>query len=152
MEFGWTTAVIGAAVTLVYVAVDGPAMKAVAETWAAADADDQPALLAAADVLRHADVAGFAVWTMVLAGVTPLLYGTAVVISSDYPPWIGWAAVAAGVLGVAQGLITFFNGLDTFTVFVLTPVAVLTMILWTMYMGPAHSEGITDAAHPAASP
>lgn len=134
-SFGWTSAVIGAALTLVYATLDGPAMKAVAETWVEAGSADQSALWAAADVLRQVDIAGFAIWSLVLVGVTPLLYGVAVIASSNYPRWIGWAAVAIGVVGIVQGLITFFNGLIRLTVFVLTPTAVFATIAWIMYMG-----------------
>jgi hypothetical protein len=133
--FGWTTAVIGASVTLVYATIDGPAMKAVAEAWAGADASDQPSLLAAAEAIRHVDIAGFALWTLLLTGITPVLYGAAVMVSSDHTTWIGGIAVAAGVVGIVQALITFFAGLVRFVVFGLAPAAVLTTVLWITWMG-----------------
>lgn len=134
-SIGWTAAVIGAVLILANAAVDGPAMKAVAESWTDASGPDKSALFAAAEVLRQVDVAGFALWSLVLVGLTPLLYGVAVITSADYPRWIGWVAVAVGLVGIVEGVITFFHGLIWLTVFVLAPTAVFATIAWIMYMG-----------------
>ena len=120
---------------LVYAAVDGPAMKAVPETWLDASDVDQPSLLAAAEVLREVDIAGFALWTLVLFGVAPLVYGVAVVVGDDHPRWLGYAAVAVGLVGIIQGLSTFFVGLIRPTVFVLTPIAAFGTTAWFVFVG-----------------
>lgn len=126
---------IGVAIALVNVAVDGPAMKEVAEAWAAASGTERDALFAAADVLRSVDIALFSTWTLVLVGVTPLLLGCAILTGGGLPRWLAWPVLAAGPVAIAVAVIQYFSGLAPITVFVLFPAASGTLALWLIAAG-----------------
>lgn len=68
-------------------------------------------------------------------GLTPILYGIAVLSGDDYPAWLGWAAVVAGLLGIIAGTIIFFDGFSEFTTNVLFPISSLLFTLWIGVMG-----------------
>ncbi len=139
-------AVAGVAVALVNVAVDGPAMLEVAERWADASGARREALFAAAEALRTVDIALFSVWTVVLVGAVPVLFGVAILIGRGLPPWLGWLAVAGGGLGLVTGAYQMFAGLKPVTVFVLFPVASGALTLWLVAVGWLVWSGRLDSA------
>lgn len=68
-------------------------------------------------------------------GVTPLAYGAAVLTGDDYPGWLGWVSILAGVLGLITGTIVFFAGQSGLTVKVLFPASSVLFTLWIGVMG-----------------
>ncbi len=128
-------ALAGVAVALANVAVDGPAMQEVADRWAAAESGRRESLFAAAEVLRSVDIALFSVWTLVLVGGAPILYGVAILVGGGLSRWLGWLAIAGGALGLVTGAVQMFVGLKPVTVFVLFPAASTALIAWLVLVG-----------------
>ena len=95
-RLGLTAGVMGCAIVMVSTAVDGFAVKHLAEAWVGGT-DNQPAT-ALAIALGAIDI-DFAIWTvgmLVFFGVTFICIGTSMVISRTFPAF-GWIAVASGV-------------------------------------------------------
>ena len=63
-------------------------------------------------------------------GVLPVLYGEAVLTGDDYPSWLGWLAVAAGLLGLVTATMMWFDGLTDTTTNVLFPIASVAFTIW----------------------
>lgn len=101
-RLGFAAALISGAVAVIRVAVEGLGMKLVAEGWAGT-AVDKVVTLGIADVLWHVNLAIIALFAIVFYGVTFILYGLAVLLSSTYPKWLGWVAVAIGVVMAILG-------------------------------------------------
>ena len=68
-------------------------------------------------------------------GLTPILYGVAVVTGDEYPGWLGWVAILAGIVGVVTGTIIFYDGFSTLTDVVLFPIASILFTAWVGIMG-----------------
>lgn len=69
-----------------------------------------------------------------LFGVTPLLYGIAVLSGDDYPSWLGWVAVIAGLVSIVAGSIIWFDGLSNFPM-VLFLISSIVFTAWIGLMG-----------------
>ncbi len=132
---GTAVGLVGVALALANVAIDGPAMKEVAERWSAASGADRAAIFAAADVLRSVDIALFSTWILVLVGITPMLFGVAILAGGGLPRPLGWPALAAGPVAVAVAVIQYFEGLRPITVFVLFPAASGVLAVWLIATG-----------------
>jgi hypothetical protein len=89
---------------LILVIVDGLAAKRIAEAWATAPAFEQPAALRLVLAEATINFALAALFNILFAGVTFILYGLAVAWSRVYPRWLGWVVVAAGIGSVVAGL------------------------------------------------
>lgn len=114
-------AVASAPVALISVALDGIAMKQIADAWAAAP----DRWLAAADAAGQINVAAFDSLIIGLFGLTPIFAGLALAGSSIYPRWTGVVAVAGGVLGLVTGFTQAFTGIEPLTANVLFPISSL---------------------------
>jgi hypothetical protein len=117
------------------IAIDGIAMKEIAEGFApVTDIETAAAFVGAAPVVETVR-ALFTASIGAFFGVTPLLFGVAVVSSDVYPKWLGYVALVAGALGFVTAIIQAFNGLSTFTTLIMFPVASVIFTLWLLYMG-----------------
>jgi Domain of unknown function (DUF4386) len=104
-RLGSVAAVAGVTVGLILVTLDGLAAKQLAEAWATAPPQDQAARAAAASGRGDHQLRPGALFSILFAGVTFILYGLAVAWSQLYPRWLGWVVVRAGLGLVAAGLI-----------------------------------------------
>jgi hypothetical protein len=71
-----------------------------------------------------------ALFNILFAGVTFILYGLAVAWSRQYPRWLGWVVVAAGIGSVAAGLLQATVGEPTALSRVLTIIFPTVITLW----------------------
>lgn len=93
-RLGLTAGVTGCAVIMVSTAVDGFAMKPLAEEWVGS-AGEESALLAVAIAADHID---FAIWTVgmfIYFGLAFVCIGLSMVVSRTFPAF-GWIAAASG--------------------------------------------------------
>ncbi|MDP8931481.1 MAG: hypothetical protein M3O70_23650 [Actinomycetota bacterium] len=109
-RMGLVAAVIGTAVGLVLVILDGVAAKHLAEAWASAPAEEAPAALRMVMAEETINFALASLFNILFAGVTFVLYGLAVAWSDAYPRWAGWLVAVAGVGSVAVGLVQAYVG------------------------------------------
>ena len=107
LALGFATAAI--AVAAILQAVDGIALKAMVDHWAAVpDAQKQVAFQAALAV-RQIET-GVASFVAMLLGMAVATFGAAIVNAPPLPKWLGWFGVAAGAGAAAAGLLMAFRG------------------------------------------
>ena len=134
-RFGWAAALAGVTVGLILVTLDGIAAKQLADAWAAAPIAEQPAAmrdLIAEETMTFALVALF---NILFAGVTFILFGLAVATSDVYPHWLGWPVVAAGIGSIAVGLVQAQVGESTGISRVASIVFPTIITLWVAALG-----------------
>ena len=103
------TAATTLAAAAILQAVDGVALKAMVDRWAAAPDTQKPVAFAAALAVRHVEI-GVAGFSAVLFGMTGVLFGVALVASQKYPVGLGWLAIVGGAGTTAGGVLTVFTG------------------------------------------
>jgi uncharacterized membrane protein len=95
-RFGLAGALLtGASVTMLQ-AVDGVALKWAVDAWASAPADQEVAAFAAAQAVRWTEYS-LQSFSNILLGLTVILYGLAIALSTAYPRWLGWVGAGSGV-------------------------------------------------------
>ena len=94
-------AIASLAIVAALQAVDGVALKATVDAWAAAPAAEKPAAFSAAFAVRQIEI-GLASMLSFLFGATSAMFGLLLHGDGRYPRWIGGAAFAGGA-GFAAG-------------------------------------------------
>jgi hypothetical protein len=149
-RFAVAAAIVGTTLGLATVILDGVGAKQLADAWAAAPAGDQAVAL---DLVTMNETLNFALaglFNASFAGIPFLLMGAAVALSRAYPPWLGWAAIAAGCFSLAAGYIQFITGQPTVASLILTIIGPTVISLWLLVMGlllsgRARAIGVTRA-------
>jgi hypothetical protein len=96
--------ILGGAVYMVEVMIDGFAMRYFARTWAAAtDPVQKAALLTSGDAVIHTWFALFPVFSGVFLGLSMAVIGAAVSRSKNFPRWIGLWGLLSGTLCFITG-------------------------------------------------
>jgi hypothetical protein len=129
-RLGSVAAVAGITVGLILVTLDGLAAKQIAEAWATAPPGEQAAALRLVQAEETINFALAALFNILFAGVTFILYGLAVAWSRVYPRWLGWVVVVAGLGSVVAGLVQAYAGESTTVTRVLTIVFPTVITLW----------------------
>lgn len=118
-------------------AVDGVALKAMVDRWAAAASEpEKAALFAAALGVRQVEV-GLASMVCLLLGLTAALLGAALVIDGcegRLPRWVALLGVAGGISTVASGLVMAGTGFSGLAMAINMP-AVAALMVWTVALG-----------------
>jgi len=101
--------ILGGAVYLVEIMIDGFATKFFADRWSqAADPAQKAALFTSADAVAHVWFALFPVFSGIFIGLAFVVIGTAVACSKNFPRWIGLWGVLGGsfcfITGLGYGL------------------------------------------------
>jgi hypothetical protein len=133
-RLGFVGIVVGAAMGMASVGVD-IATEGAADAWAAAPETERLAAFRVAAALLGGYFAMFSLWVLVSFGVTFILYGLAVGLSTVYPRWLGWAAVVGGVAGVLVGLDLLYRGPTVVTLNILFTAVALFETLWALVIG-----------------
>lgn len=108
-------------------AVDGVALKAMVDRWAAAaDAEKAMAFQAAVGV-RHIEIGLAAMMGLVFGGAVAA-YGLAVFAEPRLDAWLGWLALASGAGLVASGTATAFTGFSAAAMNVNMPSTVAALV------------------------
>jgi hypothetical protein len=157
-RLGSVAAVAGITIGLLLVTLDGLAAKGIAQAWTTAPAADQAAarqLVLAEETINFALAALF---NILFAGVSFILYGLAVAWSHTYPRWLGWIVVLAGAGSILAGLIQATAGEPTTITRILTIIFPTVITLWLVEMNilvlrkaPALERAITHDPHPEVS-
>jgi hypothetical protein len=134
-RFGLAAAVVGIAIGVVLVMLDGVAAKQLADEWAKAPPEEQTVALRIVLANETINFALASSFNIVFAGATFILFGLAVAFSGVYQRWLGWVAVAAGIVSVGAGLIQAFTGEPTVASFVLTIIGPTVITLWLLVIG-----------------
>jgi hypothetical protein len=133
-RLGAAAAVAGITVGLILVTLDGIAAKQLAEAWATAPPDERATALRLVLASETLNFALAALFNILFAGVTFILYGLAVAWSRQYPRWLGWVVVVAGIGSVAAGLLQAVVGEPTVLSRILTIIFPTVITLWLVDM------------------
>jgi Domain of unknown function (DUF4386) len=130
---GMAGAVASMAAASALQAVDGVALKAMVDSWAAAAEPERTALFHATFGVRRIEI-GLASMTSVLFGLTFSVYGIALVVDRRFPRWIGVSALASGALTVIAGVIIAYTGFSDLAMLINMPASSL-LALWMIVVG-----------------
>src|SRR5215213_9279531 len=133
-QLGSVAAVAGVTVGVVLVIVDGVAAKHLADAWEAAPPEEAAAALQVVVAEEAINFALAALFNILFAGVTFILLGLAVAWSGEYPRWLGWVAVVAGVGSVPVGLVQAYMGESIGFTRIATIIFPTIITLWVVVM------------------
>ena len=133
-QLGYVAAVAGVTVGVVVVIVDGVAAKYLADAWQVAPPDQAAAALRVVLAEEAINFAIAALFNILFAGVTFILLGLAVAWSGEYPRWLGWVAVVAGIGSVPVGLVQAYTGESIGFTRIATIIFPTIITLWVVVM------------------
>jgi hypothetical protein len=132
-QLGSASAVVGATLLAVHYRIDGPALEEVADAWASAAGAERERLLERGDLVLMMTGGGFPLYVALLLGLPFLLFGLAIVFSSNYPSWLGWLGTVAGAIAFLIGTAHFVGlGFPPIQLFVLS---VFLLDVWMIAVG-----------------
>ena len=141
-RLGSAFGIAGIAAAAALQAVDGVALKAMVERWAAAASEaEKVALFAATYAVRQTEI-GLAAATCLLLGLMAAILGLAFVIDGRVPRWAGILGIA-GVSTAASGVVIAYAGFSRLSMAVNMP-AVLVLMAWTVALGILDRRGRRD--------
>ena len=146
MAFGFAVGSI--TIAFVTIAVDGRALKEVADAWAASP--DDPALIAAGDAVAQISLNLFNLLIAALFGFTPIVFGILGLKGQRGPSWLAYLALASGVLGLIASSMIYFSGPTDLAVNYLFGLASVGYTVWLFLSGwnlyKGEGEGANDRA------
>ena len=132
-----TLGAVGAAASLALAgalqAVDGVALKAMVNAWAAAPERDQATLFQAAFAVRQIEI-GLASIFSLLGGLTFSIYGVALLIDARFPKWLGVLAHVGGVPTAIAGIVIAYTGFSGLEMAIGMPANSL-LLVWMVALG-----------------
>jgi hypothetical protein len=134
-RLGYAAAIAGVTVGLILVTLDGLAAKHLADAWATAPPEEAATALRLVTAEETFNFALAALFNILFAGVTFILYGLAVSWSGRFPRWLGWVVVVAGAGSIVVGLIQASVGESTGVTRILTIIFPTVITLWLVVMG-----------------
>jgi hypothetical protein len=132
-RFGAAGAVASLGVVTALQAVDGVALKAMVEAWAAAPAAQKDAAFYAALAVRRIEI-GLASTASLLFGLTVLAYGVALLRARIYPAWVGAFAFVPGIGSAIAGILIAYSGFSKLAMAVSMPSSSL-LLIWMLGIG-----------------
>jgi len=102
-------AIVSLAVAAALQAVDGVALKAMVNAWAAAPERDKESLFHAALAVRQLEI-GLASIGGLLFGLTVSVFGIALLIDPQFPKWLGFMAIVGGASTATAGIVIAYTG------------------------------------------
>jgi hypothetical protein len=129
-----TNAVIGSAVIMVTLAIDGLAVAQLGDVWELSQTPSQDAVLAGS-ILYHTIFSTFYVFQILLFGLAPVFYGIAMLLSKRYASWLSGAGILVGSSVVVTALLSIFGIATEFLDAVVWSVQASLVVLWFLIIG-----------------
>lgn len=133
VTLGTVGAVASLAVAAALQAVDGVALKAMVDSWAAAQGREKEVLFQASFAVRQIEV-GLASMTSLFFGLTVLVYGLALLRDSRLPKWLGFLAIAGGAPTAIAGIMIAYSGFSESEMAISMPSSSL-LLFWMIALG-----------------
>jgi hypothetical protein len=130
---GSAGAIASLAVAAALQAVDGIALKAMVNAWAAAPPHEKAMLFDAAFAVRQIEI-GLASMTSLLFGLAASIYGIAFMSDSRFPKWLGFPALAGGVPTAVAGVAIAYTGFSDLAMSINLPANFL-LLGWMIALG-----------------
>ncbi len=132
-SLGKVFAVASLAVASALQAVDGVALRAMVNAWAAAPEPSRQTLFVAAFAVRQIEI-GLASIASLLFGLTAAIYGVAILMDSHFPKWLGVVAIAGGIPTAISGVAIAYTGFSGLEMAINMPSSIV-ILLWMVAMG-----------------
>jgi len=113
-------------------AVDGVALKAMVDAWAAAPAAQKDMVFQAAYAVRRIEV-GLASLTSLLLGLTTAAYALALLATKTYPRWLGAVGIAGAAGLLVSGVAIAYGGFSAFEMDVSMPSSLALMLFLVVF-------------------
>ena len=114
-------------------AVDGIALKFMVDRWSAASEEARAMVFEAAFGVRQIEI-GLASLTSASLGLTVLLYGIALVLSTVGPTWLGVFGILGGLAALVAGVILAYAGFSDIAMATSMP-STVAVLFWTLAVG-----------------
>lgn len=134
-RLAWGVAIIGVGLGVAFMLTEVVAMSELADDWANNSGAQKDLALAAGSAIFQLSLTLSVGAVVFLFGATPVLYGVGMLASNQYPSWLGWVGVFFGALAMVSGVVQLFTGVTTGTGLVLTPIGIVMVTLWIIYLG-----------------
>ncbi|MGI8515064.1 MAG: hypothetical protein ACR2NT_07950 [Acidimicrobiia bacterium] len=123
-------AVLGGAVNLVDLLIDGTAMPELARQWHEAPVADQNLILHTAEAVRASDFGLLSGIMIAFFGFPFLLFGWATAASGTFPRWLGLTGAASGLAILGVGFWQEYAGVSELTYLNLFPPLAALLSIW----------------------
>lgn len=133
-QLALANALIGSALIMVTLAIDGLTVAKLDEVWNADSASSPDALLAGS-ILYYTVFSLLYVFMITLFGLAPIFYGVAILLSRAYADWLGWAGVLIGSSVVLTGLLSMLGIATEVLDALVWPVVASLFVLWVFMIG-----------------
>jgi hypothetical protein len=133
-RFAWHMAIIGVVLGLALMLTEAVAVTSLAHAWYSGS-EDKDLLLAAGNAVFELSLTFSVGGMLFLFGAAPVLYGVAMLRSTEYRAWTAWVGVVFGLIGFAAAAIQVMSGESWLAFYVLFPIASITITLWITYIG-----------------
>ena len=131
IAFGF--AVGSVTIALISIAVDGRALKEVADAWA--ESPDDPALIAAGDAVAQMSLSLFNALIATLFGVTPVVFGITGLAGKRSPSWLSYLVLVSGVVGLISSSMIYLAGPSDLAINYLFTLASVGVTVWAFVSG-----------------
>jgi len=135
---GWARIAAGGAIASLAVAtalqaVDGVALKAMVNAWAAAPAAQKDGVFLAAFAVRQVEI-GLASLASLFMGLTVTVYGGVLLVDRTYPQWLGGLAIVGGIPVMVAGVVMAYTGFSELAMLINMPASSL-LLVWMLLLG-----------------
>jgi hypothetical protein len=134
-RFAWHMAIPGVVFGLALMLTEAVAMSSLARAWASHSGDEKDLVLAAGNAVFELSLTFSVGGMLFLFGVAPLLYGVAMLRSTEHRGWIAWIGILFGLIGSAAAGIQVMSGSSWLAFNLLFPIAAIAITLWMIYLG-----------------
>jgi hypothetical protein len=121
--------------TVAHATNDPLAISSLARAWASHSGDEKDLLLAAGNAVFELSLTFSVGGMLFLFGAAPVLYGAAMLQSTEHRGWIAWIGLLFGLVGLAAAGIQVMSGASWLAFYVLFPIAAIGITLWMIYLG-----------------
>jgi len=114
-------------------AVDGVALKAMVDRWAAATGDVRAITFEAAFAVRQIEI-GLASLLSILLGFTLTALSLAILFSARYPSWLGWIGLLNSFVAILSGATQASTGFSAMAMALSMPSSIV-LLVWAITVG-----------------
>lgn len=132
---GVVFAVMGTCFTMSWIAIDGIAMKRIAEDWLAAPPEEKASAFRVATAMEDVIFGYFSLAWVMWFGLPVLFFGIAVALNEPRRAWIGWAGAVFGAAASVVGVIQVYTHRDFVVTDILIPITAVLASVWIVAMG-----------------
>ncbi len=132
-SLGFYGVIIATTLRSVFLALDGVGLAAVVEQWEMATGADKATIFVVFSSL-YGVLDGMRSMVDVVYGLSHVMLGIGIALSTVYPRWLGWALIIVGIGWTAVGLVIGVAGMSAALVIPFGIVFILT-VLWHLVMG-----------------